>query len=173
MKKTLLIFLFLTNIAFGQNPDEQNSVSKIENLNWIEKLEKIEAKKQKIASIIQKIKLDSVVKFDNYSDRIVIEVRKGENINDAIDKKTNCKIVFVLLQGNVGHLLDLNQYPNYSVALKYLTEDTIDSVEILKGEKATSLYGSRAICGVVVMKSGNRKLKKLIRKSLRKEKTNA
>jgi len=70
-------------------------------------------------------------------------------------------------------LLDLNEYPNYSVILKYLTNETIDSIEIIKGENATSLYGSRAICGVIILKSNDKKLRKMIKKVYENKNPNA
>ena len=60
-------------------------------------------------------------------------------------------------------MLDLNRYPNYSFLLNYLTTETIDSIEIVTGNKAISDYGTFAKCGVVILDS-NRKLKKEIRK---------
>lgn len=166
--KLLFLSLLFTIIIFGQNPKIDSLMSKKSNLNWINTLKEVKTKDEKLTIIIEKIKKDSIISQPDIIEKIVINVNEGENINDAINKKTKCKIVFVLIQGKVGHLLDLNQYPNYSAALKYLTEETIDSIEILKDEKAISLYGSLAICGAVIMKSNNRKLKKLIRKSLRK-----
>ena len=166
--KLLFLSLLFTIIIFGQNSKIDYLISKNSNLNWVNSLIEINTKEEKLTIIIEKIKKDSIISQSDIIEKIVIKTNEGENINDAIDKTTKCKIVFVLIQGKVGHLLDLNQYPNYSVALNYLTGETIDSIEILKGEKATSLYGFRAICGVVIMKSNNRKLKKLIRKSLRK-----
>jgi hypothetical protein len=44
-----------------------------------------------------------------------------------------------------------------------LTTETIDSIEIVTGNKAISDYGTFAKCGVVILDS-NRKLKKEIRK---------
>jgi hypothetical protein len=176
MKRTLIaILLILTNLSFGQNKDKQELALKIESDNWIKSLEKIDSKENQIQFIIEKIKLDSLIEFKNTLDRIEVKVDKDENLNDAIDDATNrqsrCKIFFVLSQKKSAHLLDLNKYPNYSVLLKYFTNETINSIEILKGEKATSLYGSYAICGVVIMKSDDRKLRKLISKSLRKNRT--
>jgi len=69
--------------------------------------------------------------------------------------------------------LDLNKFPNFSIIMDYITIETITSIEILKDDKATSIYGNHAICGVVILKANNRKLKKLVKKSMRKEKTAA
>lgn len=168
MKKTLItILLILTNYCFGQNPDKQVVIERTENLNWVENLEKINSKAQRIQIIIEKIKRDSIVEFKN-ADRIVVKLKEGENVNDAINRQSNCKVLFVLNQKKVGYLLDLNQYPNYSDILKYLTSDSINSIEILKGEKATSIYGSRASCGVIILKSEDKKLRKLLRKRAKK-----
>ena len=167
MKYLLLsIFIILTNLGFGQNNDKQELGLKSENEKWIQNLEKMDSKERQINFIIEKIKQDSIIDFKKVSDKIII--KQGENINDALKRQTKCKIMFVLFQKKVGHLLDLNEYPNYSVILKYLTNETINSIEILKEEKATSLFGSRAVCGVIKLNSDDRKLKKLIKKSLRK-----
>lgn len=167
MKYLLLsIFIILTNLGFGQNNDKQELGLKSENEKWIQNLEKIDSKEMQIQFIIEKIKQDSIIDFKNVSDKIVI--KQGENINDASKRQTKCKIMFFLSQKKFGHLLDLNEYPNYSVILKYLTSETINSIEILKDEKATSLFGSRAVCGVVKLNSNDKKLRKLIKKSLRK-----
>jgi hypothetical protein len=174
MKNTFItILLILANLSFGQNQDNKELEIKTESDNWIQNLEKIDSKEKQIHFIIEKIKRDSIIQFKSSSDRIVIKPNEGKNLNDAINKQSKCKILFVLTQKKIGHLLDLNEYPNYSVVLKYLNNETINSIEILKDEKATSLYGSRAICGVVILKSDDRKLRKLIKKSLRKQKPNA
>ena len=167
MKYLLLsIFIILTNLGFGQNNDKQELGLKSENEKWIQNLEKMDSKEMQVHFIIEKIKQDSIIDFKKVSDKVII--KHGENINDALKRQTKCKIVFVLFQKKVGHLLDLNEYPNYSVILKYLTNETINSIEILKEEKATSLFGSRAVCGVIKLNSDDRKLKKLIKRSLRK-----
>ena len=174
MKNTFItILLILVNFSFGQNKDNKELEVKTESDNWIQNLGKIDIKEKQIHFIIEKIKRDSIIEFKSSSDRIIIKPNEGENLNDALNNQSKCKIIFVLSQKKIGHLLDLNEYQNYSVVLKYLTYKTINSIEILKGEEATSLYGSRAICGVVILKSDDRKLRKLIKKSLRKQKPNA
>ena len=176
MKNTFIaILLILTNLSFGQNQDNNELEIKTESDNWIRNLEKIDSKEKQIHFIIEKVKHDSIINFENIRDKIVIKVNNDENVNDAIIRQSNqskCKILFVLSQKKTGHLLDLNKYPNYSAVLKYLNDETINSIEILKDEKAISLYGSRAICGVIILNSDDKKLRKLIKKSLRKQKPN-
>ena len=174
MKNTFItILLILVNLSFGQNKDNKGLEVKTESDSWIQNLEKLDSKEKKIHFIIEKIKRDSIIEFKSPSDRIIIKPNEGENLNDVINNQSRCKILFVLTQKKIGHILDLNEYPNHSVVLKYLNYKTINSIEILKGEEATSLYGSRAICGVIILKSDDRKLRKLIKKSLRKQKPNA
>lgn len=169
MKNTFItILLILVNLSFGQNDENKELEVKTKSDNWIQNLEKIDSKEKQIHFIIEKIKQDSIIEFKSSSERIVIKPNKGENLNDAIINQSKCKILFVLTQKKIGHLLDLNEYPNYSVILKYLTYKTINSIEILKSEEATSLYGNRAICGVVILKSDDQKLRKVIKRSLRK-----
>ncbi len=161
---TTILFI-LCNLGFSQNQDRQELELKTENDNWLQSLEKIDSKDIKIRFIIEKIKRDSIIEFQNSSDRIVIKMNKDKNVNKTTINQSKCKILFLLFQKETEYLLDLNKYPNNSVILKYLTSETIYSIEILKDEKATSLYGSRSICGVVVLKSDSKKLKNLIKKS--------
>jgi hypothetical protein len=166
MKYIYIAILFIFgNLVFCQNQDKHELELKTASDNWLQSLEKIDSKDSQIHFIIEKIKRDSIIEFQNSLDRIVIKLKKDEDVNEAIIRQTKCKIFFVLSQRKAGYLLDLNKYPNYSDILKYLTSETINSIEILKGENATSFYGSRAICGVVVLKSDDKKLKKLIKKS--------
>lgn len=166
MKYIYIVILFIFwNLGFCQNQDKQELELKIESDNWIQSLEKIDSKDKQIHFIIEKIKRDSIIESENLSDKIVVKVNKNENVNEAIIRQSKCKILFVLSKKKTGQLLDLNKYPNYSVILKYLTSETINSIEILKDEKAMSLYGSRAICGVVILKSDDKKLRKVIKKS--------
>lgn len=169
MKNTLTVMLLiLVNICFGQNSNKEKLGLKTENLNWIQSLEKIDSKEKQIQFIIEKINQDSIVEFDNYlSDKMIITVGHG-NLKSETNEQSKCKIVFVLSQKKSSILLDLNKYPNFSLILNYLTNETIKSIEILKDDKATSLYGSQAICGVVKLNGNNRELKKLIKKSIRK-----
>ena len=167
----ILLFLILTTLGFGQNKHKPEVELKSESDKWIENLEKMDSKEMQIHFIIEKIRQDSIIDFQNISDKIVVNLVDGENINDALKKQSKCKIMFVLSQKKGSHLLDLNQYPNYSDMLNYFSNETINSIEILKNEKASALFGSRAICGVVILKSDNRKLRKNIKKSLRNKKT--
>ncbi|WP_196888238.1 hypothetical protein [Aureivirga sp. CE67] len=169
MKKTNEMRLFLilillslkTSICFGQNID--SLTSKESNLIWIQKLDEINSKESKLELIKKKIRIDSIVSKADISEKIFIKVSEGGNVNDLIEKATKCKTLFFLKQKKVLHMLDLNQYPNYSFVLKYLTIETIESIEIVTGNKAISNYGTIAQCGVVILNS-NRKLKKVLRK---------
>ncbi|SHF83986.1 hypothetical protein SAMN05444377_12320 [Flavobacterium fontis] len=174
MKSTFIAILLITaNLCFGQKHDKIEVGFKTESDDWISDLEKIDSKEKQINFIVEKVKHDSIIKLENVSDTIVIKVNKNENVNDAIIRQSNkfkCKILFVLYQNKTGYILDLNKYPIFSDVLKYFNNETIKSIEILKDENATSLYGSQAICGAVILNSDDKKLIKLIRKSIKKQK---
>ncbi|RAR48635.1 hypothetical protein [Flavobacterium lacus] len=161
----LLITLFFSFLCIGQNID--SLVSKRNNLEWINELKQINSKEEKIKKIIEKIKSDSIVSKPDIPEIIVIKVDKGEDLSDAIRKRTKCKIIFVLTQKNSIRLLDLNQYPKNTIIINYFNSISIDSIEIIEGDKALSLFGTSATCGVVVLKSNNGKLKRAIKKSLK------
>ncbi len=161
----LLSTLFFSFLCIGQNID--SLVSKRNSLEWINELKQINSKEEKIIKIIEKIKSDSIVSKPDISERIVIKVDEGEDVFDGIKKGTKCKIIFVLTQKNSTRLIDLNQYPKNSIILNYFNSISIDSIEIIEGDKAVSVFGTSATCGVVVLKSNNRKLKRTIKKSLK------
>lgn len=166
--KLFYLNLLFAIICFGQNPKIDSLTSKNFSENWINDLKKINTKEEKLKVIIEKIKIDSVISQADISEKIVIKVSEGENVNDAINKKTKCKILFVLNQKKVGHILDLNRFPNYSIILKYLTIENIKSIEVLENENAISNYGSSASCGVVILNTNDRKLRKLLKKNKQK-----
>ncbi|MGK4568143.1 hypothetical protein [Flavobacterium sp. 3HN19-14] len=113
--------------------------------------------------IINKIKSDSIISKDDLLETIHINVNDGENINDGIDKKTKCVILFVLDIDHGAYLLDLNRYPNISKKLNFFSNENIISIDLLEGEKALSLYGSHADCGVVILKTKDKILKKIFK----------
>ncbi len=94
----ILLFLILTTLGFGQNKHKPEVELKSESDKWIENLEKIDSKEMQIHFIIEKIRQDSIIDFNNISDKIVVNLVDGENINDALKKQSKCKIMFVLSQ---------------------------------------------------------------------------
>jgi len=71
-----------------------------------------------------------------------------------------CKIVFRLgIEGNF-YSLDSQWNSNIDKRLNLLTTKNIDSITVFQGNAATAIYGINGYCGVVVLHSSNRKLKR-------------
>ena len=81
-----------------------------------------------------------------------------------------CKILFVLHVKNKWYVLNPNKYTKTNKILQLVNDKNIDKITIYKGVKAEALFGRDAHCGVIVMQSDNRKLKKQIRQILRRNK---
>jgi hypothetical protein len=94
MRLILILLIFQTSICFGQNID--SLISKESNLSWIQKLDGTHSKEYKVELIKEKIRIDSIVSKTDVSEKIVINVSEGENVNDLIEKAVKCKILFFL-----------------------------------------------------------------------------
>jgi hypothetical protein len=77
-----------------------------------------------------------------------------------------CKIVFVLGFKKIAYSLDPNEYPKTNTVLELVTDENIDKITVLKGDIASTLYGTNGRCGVVVMYSESRKFKRKIKNVL-------
>lgn len=166
--KLLYLNLLFVIICFGQNFKIDSLTSKKFNANWINELKKINTTEEKLKVIIEKIKIDSVISKVDISEKITIKADEGESVIDMINKKTKCKILFVLNQKKIGRILDLNRFPNNSLILNFLTIDNVKSIEILEHENAISIYGSNASFGVVILNSDDRKLRKAYENKMNK-----
>lgn len=153
------VFFTLSVLSFSQNSKIDSLASKELNLKWIENLQMIESKEDQLNLIKEKIKADSIV-----SDADL----RGERTNRAHSQgfeMSKCKVLIVLQHKTATHLLDMNISPNYSSVLEYLNNETIDKIEIIDKDINTYKYGTRAMCGVIILKSNDKKLKKIIRKN--------
>ncbi|MEZ4795617.1 MAG: hypothetical protein R2785_00485 [Flavobacteriaceae bacterium] len=77
--------------------------------------------------------------------------------------EADCKITFVLaLKDEESYYLDPIEYSKTVKILNIINDKNIDNINILEGNEAVTLYGTYGKCGVIVLFSKNRKLKKTI-----------
>jgi len=190
MKKNLLLIFTILFISFEsvfcQSEFFKPLPSKQENKDWIDKLEVIESHSEKILLIKSKIISDSI--YSMYSkDTISIEYVENDSIIiyscDTFKIKDNwnrhfpplnvfndscgCKLLFLLELRNKGYLFDKALNPKFYSFIELLNEDNISKIEVLTGNEALEYLGIRAKCGVIILESANKKLKRNIDKILK------
>lgn len=150
MTRSISIFLiFVTHLVFGQSPD--NLVLTWEqNENWISEIKRAPADRR-LDLLKQRILLDTnVFVRSSAPDRIklVDESQNGKK------QESFCRPLIILGGQCDNHYLDIsNQTRNKSIQLlaSFLTIDNIEKMAIHTGDKAMSVYGSRAAAGVFVL----------------------
>lgn len=167
MKQLLFSALVLcfSNTIFSQEIKTDSLLTEKQNTEWISEFEKLDSKSEQLIQIKKKIFADTIYKKQQTYCRIVI--KDQETIQNAM-KKTNCecKIVFVLGFKREAYLLDPIEFPKTNKRLKLVTDRNIDKITVLKGDVASTLYGTNGRCGVVVMYSDSRKFKRKIKNVL-------
>ncbi len=75
--------------------------------------------------------------------------------------------MFKLIVKSDEYLLDYSEYEYTQKILDLINESNVDKITIYKNDMAGILFGERGKCGVIILYSNKRKLKKKIKKSLK------
>ncbi|MCH2196100.1 hypothetical protein [Kordia sp.] len=75
-----------------------------------------------------------------------------------------CKTVFRLNCNGDFYDLNINWNPNTLASLDLLTIKNIDSIAVLNRDMAVVLYGTNGNCGVIILHSNDKQLKRNLRK---------
>lgn len=102
-------------------------------------------------------------KYENSSNTNVLNALQGQvsgvNINAADGQPGSSEKVIIRgynsISGNSDTLYVINGIPTNSEEIKKISPNSIKSVNIIKGNEATSIYGSRGANGVVVVTTKN------------------
>ena len=170
--KQILIFALLLSVGktiYSQEIKIDSLLTEKQNAEWIEEFDKLNSKTEQIAEIKKKIYTDSLFTTKNAQNRkrSRIIIKELETLEEASGKAScECKIKFVLYFEEGSHFLDPIQFPKTNEILELITEKNIDIITIIKGYSGTALYGSQGKCGVVLINSNNRKLKRKIKNVL-------
>lgn len=170
--KQILIFALLLSVGkkiYSQEIKIDSILTEKQNAEWIEQFDKLDSKSEQIAEIKKKIYTDSLFTTKNAQNRKKrkIIIKELDNFEEASGKAScECKIIFVLYFEKGSHFLDPIEFPKTNEILELITEKSIDIISIIKGYNGTALYGSLGKCGVVLMNSNNRKLKRKLKNVL-------
>ncbi len=168
MKRLLFFALLLSfvNTIFAQEIKTDSILTKKQNAEWISEFEKLDSIPIKIVQIKAKIINDTL--FNRIEKPCEMEVIKQAydviQIKDSSD--CQCKILFVLSFKKFGYILNPLEYPKTTKILDLLNEKNIEEIKIYQGTDASRNFGTNASCGVVVLNSKNRKLKRKIKNVL-------
>lgn len=174
MKFILFYILFsLSILSYGQYSKIDSLTLREFNEKWIEELLKLDYIEVKLELIIKKIKADSLISNRDLRENIFVSGSQRQsdvssNFSESIKQTKKCKILFVLNQNERIYLLDLNRFSNHSSVLEYFTSETIEEIQYINKDEALPIYGSSGNCGVVVLKSNDKRLKRLFRKNRKK-----
>lgn len=161
-----VLVLLISNYSLSQEVKTDSILTENQNIEWISKFEKLSSKPEQIIEIKKKILADTIYKRPTTSCRIIIQSQ--ESIEEARAKANcECKIVFVLGFKKNAYWLDPIEYPKTNNILELVTEKNIEKITVLKGNIASTLYGTYGRCGVIVMNSDSKKLKREVKKLLR------
>ncbi|MFK7748756.1 MAG: hypothetical protein AB8B65_10215 [Kordia sp.] len=89
---------------------------------------------------------------------------KSDNNREYVSFPVECEMIFRLSVKDVVYELNYKLTQNLDKKLQLLTAKNIDSMTVVEGITATALFGSNGSCGVVILHSNNRKLKRKLRK---------
>jgi hypothetical protein len=149
------------SLVFAQN-SKSNFV--LESELFMQKLDSTKLKSEKINLIKQKIKEDSIFEFSN-SDRIIIRVDKNETIKEALERRVECKILFLINYKKSLKILDLYEFPELSNFVNALNDKVITEIETLNKKRAMELFGGQGNCGTLILKTDYKMLKNIAKKT--------
>jgi len=154
---TLCFLLFALALPVSaQDAKAKNHLTQEENETWLQKYQQLDDSEEKLKMIKAKILYDAQFVGPrpgisltglNEEQRQALKQRESKKPKVTAD----CKILFVL-QATQSHILDLEKSPQYKSLVEHLETFSISDT-ILTGTSASAFYGSRARCGVVLLKT--------------------
>ena len=157
--KLFTICLFLVTLTLPANAQETNTkalLTQDENETWLQEYQQLEDSQEKLKMIKAKILYDAQFVGPRPGISLTgLNEEQREALKERESKKpkvtADCKILFVL-QATQSHILDLEKSPQYKSLVEHLETFSISDT-ILTGTSASAIYGSRARCGVVLLKT--------------------
>ena len=157
--KLFTICLFLVTLTLPANAQETNTkalLTQEENETWLQEYQQLDDSEEKLEMIKTKILYDTQfvgprpgISYTglNKAQRQALKEQESKKPRITAD----CKILFVL-QTTQSHFLDLEKSPQYKPFVEHLETFSISDT-ILTGANASAIYGTRARCGVVLLKT--------------------
>jgi TonB-dependent SusC/RagA subfamily outer membrane receptor len=160
MKGLLTILFILTSLTVtGQSILDSLILTKEQSDKWILKVEN-EAKPKQLDLIRQRILLDTNI----YIRQIFADGIKFDNEKARGSRTYGYGRLLLVFNGEYFVYID-NETTNKSVLelVDFLTDSKIKNVAIIKDSQATAIYGSRAVCGVLLLTTRDKKTFKQIK----------
>ena len=154
---TLCFLLFALALpASAQDAKSKDRLTQEENKTWLLEYQQLDDSEEKLKMIKDKILYDAQFVGPrpgisltglNEAQRQALKERESKKPKVTAD----CKILFVL-QSTQSHFLDLEKSLQYKAFVEHLETFSISDT-ILTGASASAIYGARARCGVVLLKT--------------------
>lgn len=89
---------------------------------------------------------------------------KTTTTREYVSSRIVCEIIFMAIVRGESYVIRFPHITNSNKNLDFLNEKNIDSISVLQGTKAATLYGINGNCGVVILHSSYRELKRKLSK---------
>lgn len=179
MRYLLLFFICLFNLNFVYSQINETRVSyysrkyekcDLEKRNsiWLEEINREKNDSIRILKIKEKINSDTIYKRAIDKNLIIRDsFLNFENV-DSNGNLCGTKILFILYYKKRKSIyLNLEQNPEYKEIVENLNVRNVNVYILNPTSGATAIYGVRGSSGAVVLKTNDKNLKKLIKKSLK------
>lgn len=157
MKLQIILLIFL-NFTYC-NGFGQDTLTDDINTRWIKGFEKMESKNAKLMAIRQKIFDDRIYNVSQKRKCITLH-KKFKLIEKKDIRYYECKILFILDLFGMNIILDAAQQEEVLLVCREFKVKNIEAITVLKFPQSAALYGSDGLCGVVILKSKSKKLKR-------------
>lgn len=156
---TILVILISLTTLTAQSTIDSLILTKEQSDRWLLILEK-EAKLKQLDLIRQRILLDTNIYIrQSYADRIKFDNEKAKGTRTYGYGRP-------LLVFNGQYILDINNRTKNKSIMEladFLNDSRIKNVTIIKDSQATAIYGTRAVCGVFLLTTKDKKTFKQIK----------
>jgi hypothetical protein len=153
-------------MIFAQEIKTDSILTEKQNAEWISEFEKLNSIPKKIVEI--KVKIINDTLFNRIEKPCKMEAIKlaYDVIEARYSSECQCKILFILSFKKFGYILNPLEYPKTSEILELINDKNIDEIKVYKGDDGARDFGTKGRCGVVVLNSKNRKLKRKVKNVL-------
>jgi hypothetical protein len=154
----LQLILLIIGLLITRQVNGQLILTEEENIEWITKLKGEKELEQQLNMLRARILADTNVYVQNIGDRVILKTEKDKNKETGL-----CKPILIV----EGYYLKINNDTDNLTAIKLTNELTIKNIkqlEIFDSDKALSHFGQNGWCGVVLIKTTNKKARKALLK---------
>lgn len=169
MKLYLLITAFLSGVMFvnaQENSRYKNCDLEQKNAEWLASILKENNEFNKIYLIKKKIEADTIYPPAIRKKITIHDSSLNFEVKDKHENLCGIKILFILEYGKRKNIkLDLYKNPGHKIILQNINSNNVASW-ILDKTAGLAIYGTNGSSGVVLLRTNDRTLKKIIRKTL-------